>query len=293
MMLLFIILPFEFLLLKEMLTQPNTRKVYVRKVRAGVARSERDVLAVEEPLELRLMHRGVTHRVAVTMRTPGEDFEMVAGFLFCEGIIQKHGDVREIRYCIDSPQQLYNIVTVELRDEIDFDPTRLQRNFFTTSACGICGKVSLESLEMQGCVPLPLTQPVVPISLITGLDAELRRAQQVFSKTGGLHAAALFDLDGQLQGLHEDVGRHNALDKLIGSRFMAGQLPVSQQVLILSGRTSFELMQKSLMAQIPIIVSVGAPSSLAVELAQNFNITLIGFLRGDSFNIYAGPERVK
>ena len=292
-MLLFIILPFEFLLLKEMLTQPNTRKVYVRKVRAGVARSERDVLAVEEPLELRLMHRGVTHRVAVTMRTPGEDFEMVAGFLFCEGIIQKHGDVREIRYCIDSPQQLYNIVTVELRDEIDFDPTRLQRNFFTTSACGICGKVSLESLEMQGCVPLPLTQPVVPISLIIGLDAELRRAQQVFSKTGGLHAAALFDLDGQLQGLHEDVGRHNALDKLIGSRFMAGQLPVSQQVLILSGRTSFELMQKSLMAQIPIIVSVGAPSSLAVELAQNFNITLIGFLRGDSFNIYAGPERVK
>ena len=146
---------------------------------------------------------------------------------------------------------------------------------------------------MQGCVPLPLTQPVVPISLITGLDAELRRAQQVFSKTGGLHAAALFDLDGQLQGLHEDVGRHNALDKLIGSRFMAGQLPVSQQVLMLSGRTSFELMQKSLMAQIPIIVSVGAPSSLAVELAQNFNITLIGFLRGDSFNIYAGPERVK
>ena len=292
-MLLFIILPFEFLLLKEMLTQPNTRKVYVRKVRAGVARSERDVLAVEEPLELRLMHRGVTHRVAVTMRTPGEDFEMVAGFLFCEGIIQKHGDVREIRYCIDSPQQLYNIVTVELRDEIDFDPTRLQRNFFTTSACGICGKVSLESLEMQGCVPLPLTQPVVPISLIIGLDAELRRAQQVFSKTGGLHAAALFDLDGKLQGLHEDVGRHNALDKLIGSRFMAGQLPVSQQVLMLSGRTSFELMQKSLMAQIPIIVSVGAPSSLAVELAQNFNITLIGFLRGDSFNIYAGPERVK
>ncbi len=276
-----------------MLTQPNIRKVYVRKVRAGVARSERDVLAVEEPLELRLMHRGATHRVAVTMRTPGEDFEMVAGFLFCEGIIQKHGDVREIRYCIDSPQQLYNIVTVELRDEIDFDPTRLQRNFFTTSACGICGKVSLESLEMQGCVPLPLTQPVVPISLITGLDAELRRAQQVFSKTGGLHAAALFDLDGQLQGLHEDVGRHNALDKLIGSRFMAGQLPVSQQVLMLSGRTSFELMQKSLMAQIPIIVSVGAPSSLAVELAQNFNITLIGFLRGDSFNIYAGPERVK
>ena len=293
MLLLFIILPFEFLLLKEMLTQPNTRKVYVRKVRAGVARSERDVLAVEEPLELRLMHRGVTHPVAVTMRTPGEDFEMVAGFLLCEGIIQKHGDVREIRYCIDSPQQLYNIVTVELRDEIDFDPTRLQRNFFTTSACGICGKVSLESLEMQGCVPLPLTQPVVPISLITGLDAELRRAQQVFSKTGGLHAAALFDLDGQLQGLHEDVGRHNALDKLIGSRFMAGQLPVSQQVLMLSGRTSFELMQKSLMAQIPIIVSVGAPSSLAVELAQNFNITLIGFLRGDSFNIYAGPERVK
>ena len=275
-----------------MLTQPNTRKVYVRKIRAGVAKSERDMLAVEEPLELRLMHRGETHRVAVTMRTPGEDFEMVAGFLFCEGIIRDKEDVREIRYCVDLPDQLYNIVTVELRDEIEFDPSRLQRNFFTTSACGICGKISLESLEMQGCVPLPLAQPMVAQSLIPKLDAELRQAQQIFSKTGGLHAAALFDLSGKLQALHEDVGRHNALDKLIGTRFLAGQLPLAQHILMLSGRTSFELMQKSLMAQIPIIVSVGAPSSLAVELAQNFNITLVGFARGDSFNIYSAADRL-
>lgn len=275
-----------------MLTQPNTRKVYVRKVRAGVARSERDVLAVEEPLELRLIHRGESHRVAVTMRTPGEDFEMVAGFLFCEGIIQNKDDVREIRYCVDLPEQLYNIVTVELREEIEFDATRLQRNFFTTSACGICGKVSLESLEMQGCVPLSLAEPKISMALIPQLDAELRKAQQIFSKTGGLHAAALFSLDGKLQALHEDVGRHNALDKLIGTRFLAGKLPLTQSILMLSGRTSFELLQKSLMAQIPLIVSVGAPSSLAVELAQNFNITLIGFARGDSFNIYSAPERV-
>ena len=275
-----------------MLTQPNTRKVYVRKVRAGVARSERDVLAVEEPLELRLIHRGESHRVAVTMRTPGEDFEMVAGFLFCEGIIQNKDDVREIRYCVDLPEQLYNIVTVELREEIEFDATRLQRNFFTTSACGICGKVSLESLEMQGCVPLSLAEPKISMALVPQLDAELRKAQQIFSKTGGLHAAALFSLDGKLQALHEDVGRHNALDKLIGTRFLAGKLPLTQSILMLSGRTSFELLQKSLMAQIPLIVSVGAPSSLAVELAQNFNITLIGFARGDSFNIYSAPERV-
>jgi len=275
-----------------MLTQPNTRKVYVRKVRAGVAKSERDVLAVEEPLEIRLVHRGQTHRVAVTMRTPGEDFEMVAGFLFCEGIIQSKDDVREIRYCVDALEQLYNIVTVELRDGLEFDPERLQRNFFTTSACGICGKVSLESLEMQGCQPLPFGEPHLAQALIPQLDGELRRAQQLFSKTGGLHAAALFDLQGKLQALHEDVGRHNALDKLIGTRFLAGKLPLSQHVLMLSGRTSFELMQKSLMAQIPIVISVGAPSSLAAELAQTFNITLIGFARGDSFNVYSAAERI-
>ena len=275
-----------------MLTQPNTRKVYVRKVRAGVAKSERDVLAVEEPLEIRLVHGGQSHRVAVTMRTPGEDFEMVAGFLFCEGIIQSKDDVREIRYCVDAPEQLYNIVTVELRDGLEFDPTRLQRNFFTTSACGICGKVSLESLEMQGCKPLPFGEPHLVQALIPQLDIELRRAQQLFSKTGGLHAAALFDLQGKLQALHEDVGRHNALDKLIGTRFLAGKLPLSQHALMLSGRTSFELMQKSLMAQIAIVISVGAPSSLAVELAQTFNITLIGFARGDSFNVYSAAERI-
>jgi FdhD protein len=182
-----------------------------------------------------------------------------------------------------------------LRPGVTVDAARVQRNFYTTSSCGVCGKASLEALEIQGCSPLTPGEPKVSAGVIRGLDATLRKQQALFEKTGGLHAAALFDLNGQLVSLHEDVGRHNALDKLIGARFLNHQnhqLPLTNHLLMVSGRTSFEIMQKALMAGIPIVAAVGAPSSLAVELAQAFYITLIGFLRGESFNIYVGESRV-
>jgi FdhD protein len=188
----------------------------------------------------------------------------------------------------------FNIVTVHLRPGATVDAARIQRNFYTTSSCGVCGKASLEALEIQGCTPFPAGTPQVSARVIRGLDATLRRQQALFDKTGGLHAAALFDLNGRLVSLHEDVGRHNALDKLVGKQFLEGHVETRHgaSLLMVSGRTSFEIMQKALMAGIPIVVAVGAPSSLAVEVAQAFNITLIGFLRGESFNIYVGESRV-
>ncbi len=278
-----------------MLTQPNLRRVHLHKVQGGLTQREKDFLAVEEPLEIRLAFEregeAVVRSISVTMRTPGEDFELAAGFLFNESVLKTPEDVQEIRYCVEELEQQYNIVTVQLRAGVVFDEARLRRNFYTTSSCGVCGKDSLDALLVEGCNTLPLGVQVSPRT-ISGLDAQLRQAQALFAKTGGLHAAALFDVNGILISLHEDVGRHNALDKLIGTQFLAGKTPLAQNILMVSGRVSFELMQKALMAQIPIIVAVGAPSSLAVELAQQFNITLIGFARGDSFNIYCGAERV-
>lgn len=294
-----------------MLTQPNLRRLTVRKVRGETATREKDVLAVEEPLEIRIASDAGTQTIAVTMRTPGEDFALAAGFLFNEGLLKRREDVAEIRYCEDafppSPptplpvgtfrpvgegSQMFNIVTVHLRPGAAFDATRAQRNFYTTSSCGVCGKASLEALEIQGCTPLTRGTPHVSAGVIRGLDATLRKQQALFDKTGGLHAAALFDLGGRLVAVHEDVGRHNALDKLIGARFLDHPFPITNHLLMVSGRTSFEIMQKALMAGIPIVVAVGAPSSLAVEVAQAFNITLIGFLRGESFNLYVGESRV-
>jgi FdhD protein len=207
-------------------------------------------------------------------------------------VLRSRDDVQEIRYCVGELEQQYNIVTVQLRAGVLFDEARLRRNFYTTSSCGVCGKSSLEALRVEGCSALPAGMAIAPRT-ISSLDGELRKAQALFAKTGGLHAAALFDANGHLIRLHEDVGRHNALDKLIGAQFLAGKTPLSHHILMVSGRVSFELMQKALMAQLPIIVAVGAPSSLAVQLAQQFNITLIGFARGDCFNIYSGAERVK
>jgi FdhD protein len=281
-----------------MLTQPNLRRVHLTKVQGGQMRRERDVLAVEEPLEIRLAFerdgQSVVRSISVTMRTPGEDFELAAGFLFNESVLRSRDDVQEIRYCVEETEnvrQQYNIVTVQLRAGVLFDEARLRRNFYTTSSCGVCGKDSLDALLVEGCSVLPMGLRVSS-QTISSLDAQLRKAQALFAKTGGLHAAALFNAGGHLISLHEDVGRHNALDKLIGTQFLASKTPLSQHILMVSGRVSFELMQKALMAQIPIIVAVGAPSSLAVELAQQFNITLIGFARGESFNIYSGAERV-
>lgn len=282
-----------------MLTQPNVRRLYVHKVHGRQTTRVRDALAVEEPLEIRVASDGGAYAIAVTMRTPGEDFELAAGFLYTEGLLHDRDEIGEMRFCDIEPgwprpsvEQAYNTLTVHLRPGVTFDAERVRRNFYTSSACGVCGKTSLQALEVQGCTPLAPGAPVVAARVIYGLDEQLRRHQALFDKTGGLHAAALFDLDGRLLEVHEDVGRHNAVDKLIGACFLAHRLPLTDRILMVSGRSSFEIMQKALMARIPIVVAVGAPSSLAVELAHNFNITLIGFARGESFNVYVGQSRI-
>lgn len=268
----------------------------VIRVRSGVWTRERDVLAGEEPLEIRLLWfvDGVEQRksIAVTMRTPGDDYELAIGFLHGEGLIGSRYDVVDVSYCTDPDEpQMFNIVNVTLRPGLALDLTRLERHFYTTSSCGICGKAALEALEVAGCTPLP-DGPVVSARVLQSLPATLRAAQAVFQRTGGLHAAGLFDLHGNLELLHEDVGRHNALDKVIGARLLAGQTPLSERLLLLSGRASFELLQKALVARIPFVAAVGAPSSLAVQTAQAFNITLAGFVGADGFNLYSGVERV-
>ena len=256
-----------------------------------------DVLAVEEPLEIRLLWEagGQEQRksIAITMRTPGDDFELAAGFLRGEGIIAGRHDVLDISYCLEEgeAEQQLNVVTVRLRPGLAFDLARLERHFYTTSSCGVCGKAALEALDLQGCRALT-PGPAVRAEVIRGLPETLRRAQQVFRATGGLHAAGLFDRDGQLLDLREDVGRHNALDKLIGHQLLRGRESLADRLLLLSGRASFELLQKALAARIPVVAAVGAPSSLAVELAASFNITLLGFVRPGGFNLYTAPERI-
>jgi FdhD protein len=255
-------------------------------------RSRTDQLATEEPLEIRLTSPQRT--VAVTMRTPGADFELAAGFLYSEGVVTNRDDIQRLSYCVDSNidgEQRYNIVNVALKDDLNPDLQPLERHFFTTSACGVCGKASLEALRLRGCPAIP-PGLVVPVEIIYRLPEQLREAQRVFSKTGGLHAAALFDAQGQLLAVREDVGRHNALDKLIGSAYLSDRLPLSDRIVMVSGRSSFEILQKCLTAGVSIVCAVSAPSSLAVALAQEFDITLIGFLRGERFNIYAGRERI-
>lgn len=233
------------------------------------------------------------HRVAVTMRTPGDDFELAAGFLFTEGLLPSRADLAELRYCGDVDPQEYNIVTAKLRPGAPFDPGDLDRNFYTTSSCGVCGKASLEAVEIRGCERLPLEPESVGADAVAAMPDRLREGQQVFDRTGGLHAAGLFDPDGELVVLREDVGRHNAVDKTIGNRFLAGALPLERHALVVSGRASFEILQKALMAGIPVLVAVGAPSSLAVDVARRFGITLVGFARGDGFNVYTEPERIR
>ena len=268
----------------------------VRRLRDGKWAQEEDVLAAEEPLETRLIwkdgRRTVTRSIAITMRTPGHDFELAAGFLYGEGIITARDDVADISYCMDDDDdQAFNIVTVTLRPGLMFDASRLERNFYTTSSCGVCGKAALDALEVQGCNVLP-DGPTVAAATVCGLPAKLRQSQAVFERTGGLHAAGLFDREGKLLSLQEDVGRHNAVDKLIGGRFLEDALPLSESILMLSGRASFELVQKALVARIPVVAAVGAPSSLAVQLAESFNITLCGFVKADGLNVYSAPQRV-
>jgi FdhD protein len=265
--------------------------VRVVAVDGSDTRRRRDRLASEEPLEIRVSGPGQpTVQVAVTMRTPGNDFELAAGFLATEGLLTARDEIESIRYCADveRTEQQYNVLTVELRRP--FDASRLQRNFYATSSCGVCGKASIEQVAVQ-CTALG-PGPTVRRETLFALPDRLRERQRVFESTGGLHAAGLFSKDGELLALREDVGRHNAMDKLVGERFLEGQWPLSGMVVLVSGRASFELVQKAAVAGIPILCAVSAPSSLAVETARELGQTLVGFLRGERFNVYTHPERV-
>jgi len=257
----------------------------------GAARSERaDALATEEPLEIRAQGpRQDGQRVAVTMRTPGGDFELAAGFLFTEGLVTAD-DVRRVAYCddLDDEEQQYNVVTVTLGRP--FDAERLSRNFFATSSCGVCGKASLDDIAVRcDVVPSGFT---VDADVLVSLPSRLREAQRVFDRTGGLHAAGLFDADGTLLSVREDVGRHNAVDKVIGEQLLAGRVPLSDRVLQVSGRASFEIVQKAAVAGIPVVSAVSAPSSLAVDAGERLGVTVVGFVRDGRCNIYSHPDRV-
>jgi FdhD protein len=270
-------------------------KTRVRVVEDGRVRVRPDTLATEEPMEIRLLAGQTQQTVAVTMRTPGADFELAAGFLYGEGIIDSPDDILKISYCVDSDldaEQQYNIVNVELRGGREFDLRPLERHFYTTSACGVCGKASLEQLELRGCPVMP-AGPEVSAETIHGLPEKLREAQGLFDATGGLHAAALFDDEGELLALREDVGRHNATDKLVGWALLEGRLPLTDHILMVSGRSSFEILQKCLTAGVPFVCAISAPSSLAVDVAREFGMTLVGFLRGRRFNVYAGSDRIR
>lgn len=261
-------------------------------VRGEDARQASDLVASEEPLEIRVGLLEGERPVAVTMRTPGNDFELAVGFLHGEGAIRSREDVDQVRYCVGGPEeQQFNIVTVALRSSARFDPERMQRSFYTTSSCGVCGKASLEALAILDPPSLP-AGPVVERAVLTALPEALRGAQRIFRQTGGLHAAGLFDAAGSLALAREDVGRHNAVDKLVGALLLEGRLPAGETVLAVSGRASFEIMQKALAAGIPFVAAVGAPSSLAVAVAAEYGMTLAGFVGEGGFNVYAGPSRI-
>jgi FdhD protein len=269
---------------------PST-PVRVMAVDAEGARRRQDRLAGEEPLEIRVSGPGQPAvQVAVTMRTPGNDFELAAGFLATEGLLGSREELDTIRYCADVERadQQFNVLTVELRRP--FDASRLQRNFYATSSCGVCGKASIEQVAVQ--CPVLRDGPAVTREVLFGLPDQLRERQRVFEATGGLHAAGLFSPAGGLLGLREDVGRHNAMDKLLGERFLDGAWPLSETIVLVSGRASFELVQKAAVAGVPILCAVSAPSSLAVDTARELGMTLVGFLRGERFNVYTHAGRI-
>jgi FdhD protein len=271
---------------------PALAAVRVWRVAASSQAVQSDVLAVEEPLEIRLGcdddGRRVHRAVSITMRTPGHDLELAAGFLFTEGILVAREQVAGLRTCGGG-----NVARVDLQPGVAVDLARLERHFYTASSCGVCGKASLEAVRICSRHRPPECRPVVEAAVIHRLPETLRAAQTVFDRTGGLHAAALFDTCGNLLCLREDVGRHNALDKLIGAQFLAGRTPLSEDVLLVSGRASFELVQKAAVAGIPILAAVGAPSSLAVSLAREHGLSVLGFVRQDRFNIYTGAQRIR
>ncbi|HLT90312.1 MAG TPA: formate dehydrogenase accessory sulfurtransferase FdhD [Woeseiaceae bacterium] len=276
----------------------NSLAVDVSRIEGDRATSKQDEVAVEEPLEIQLCSAqaagAAARSVSITMRTPGDDEELALGFLFSEGIITTRTRIAAVTRPgePDPVTGQRNVVRVELGPDEPIDFARLERHFYTTSSCGVCGKASLDALRVAGAQSLAECATRFSREVIAGLPDRLREHQRVFAKTGGLHAAAVFGPDGEIVLVREDVGRHNAVDKVVGALLRQERLPAHGLGLLVSGRASFELMQKALVAGIPLLAAVGAPSSLAVELAREFGMTLIGFLRRGTFNVYAGGERV-
>lgn len=274
--------------------------ITIHKVDGDDAVEQPDLLAVEEPLEIRLgfgPHDLVAgserqqRTVVVTMRTPGHDEELALGYLFTEGIIQDPGQIVSARHCVRDAEKKGNVLRVELKPDVDIDWQHLERTSYASASCGVCGKASIDAVRAN-CPRSLSADLVIEPTVVHTLSDRLRAVQRTFAYTGGLHAAALFDAHGELQYVREDIGRHNALDKIIGAAFWNGQTPLSQYGVFLSGRIGFELVQKAWMAGVSVVAAVGAPSSLAVELAQEAGMTLIGFVRNNRFNIYTHPDRV-
>ncbi|GHH81997.1 sulfurtransferase FdhD [Streptomyces sulfonofaciens] len=285
-----------------------TERRRVIRVRDGQISRRPDTLVAEEPLEIRLNGKPL----AITMRTPGDDFALAAGFLVSEGVLASADDLQNILYCAGATYgdasgadeaehgtggNTYNIVDVVTAPDVRLPDITLERNVYTTSSCGLCGKASLDAVRTTARFPIDDTAGGAPPvrlepSLLAALPDRLRAAQRVFDRTGGLHAAALFTPEGELLDVREDVGRHNAVDKLVGRALQSGRLPLARTILLVSGRASFELAQKAVMAGIPVLAAVSAPSSLAVDLAEESGLTLVGFLRGSSMNVYAGEQRI-
>ncbi|TGE27762.1 formate dehydrogenase accessory sulfurtransferase FdhD [Hymenobacter metallicola] len=271
----------------------------VHKVTGADLTEASDVVAAEEPLEIRVGFGPAGQRehrtLAITMRTPGHDMELAAGFLLTEGLIRSRAELNGIRYCpdVDKEEERENVVRAELAEAVAVSMPRLERHFYTSSSCGVCGKTSIEAVHAAACPVLPTDGPYVAPDVIHELPARQRAAQALFEQTGGLHAAALFSPAGELLLLREDVGRHNALDKVIGAALLQEWLPLHNTVLLVSGRASFELVQKAAVAGIPILAAVGAPSSLAVQAAKDFGMTLCGFVRQGRYNVYGGEWRLR
>jgi len=272
--------------------------IKIDQVSADVTTALDDRVAVEEPLEIRLGYSTPQGRtassVSITMRTPGDDADLATGFLYSESIIQSADDISKIEHCGPPAPDTgnHNIIRVDLQQHVTVDLDRLHRHFYTTSSCGVCGKSSLEALRVTGAERLASAGTRFTREVLVAMPHILGKRQAVFHETGGLHAAAAFDSKGKILVVHEDVGRHNAVDKVVGALLSAGRLPAKNLGLIVSGRASFELVQKTLVAGIPLLAAVSAPSSLAVQLAEEFNVTLVGFLRGDGFNIYSAGKRI-
>jgi FdhD protein len=279
--------------------QKPTRRQSILKYQANHLQAFEDELVSEEPLEIRLAHGPIGQRqeqiLSVTMRTPGQDFDLALGFLCAENFISKRADILQWRYIgtqlSDEAQE--NVILLELAPQLRFDAQALQRHFYASSSCGVCGKAALDMVQVNPNFLLRPAWPKVNAHDLLQWPAMLQQSQSLFARTGGIHAAALFSLEGQLVYLREDVGRHNAVDKVIGAALQDQHLPLHNMILLVSGRAGFELVQKALLAGIPLMAAVGAPSSLAVDLAEAHGMTLVGFLRDGRFNVYTGAERIE